>query len=409
MNSVSPRSNPYKIISDFWGESLSSDLLQRIEDAPPEHVEEFESRIYDYGSDMAHMPDLPKGHLRPVLTFSTADVLQGRQKEALDGLALVLLLYAHEIVMDDVTWFLSDPDPKVRHRVGEWLLKTQPLYEQGIIHFRPVTSAKRHPSRFESIPKESVTDVRQAVLDNLHTASPIDAELLDLLADAFLQDVTAYFSFVQVWPGNVNQLLRTEAEYAILQALLNRSVPRLDLREVALRRLTQLTVPEFRVDIDSLVAIRRNDDLFGDWREGLAQSLSNVGPIEPGDDEAAITASSVIFSEMQDYNRRIKDQVEQSPALRSIKKGTAKFGVATLAAGAGFLAGGNITTALASAGASQVMDSAMRYLAMRKDRAQGRAVEDLVMSFGQNMIVTPRTTDVARISQMTLKGRLSDG
>ena len=390
--------DPYSAISDFWGESLSLDLIQRIGAAPSEHLDAFRSHLIIYRRGMSKLPNLPRGHLRPVLTFSTADVLQGRREEDLGGLALVILLYAHEIVMQDVTGLLCSLDPVLRRRVGKWLLKIHPLYEQGVIHFRPVTSAKRHPSSGRGMPESQLPDMRQVVQDNLGFSDTIDPDLRDALAYSFFKDVTVFFRFNQSWPEKVNQLLRTEVEYAMLQILLNRTFPNIDLREVALRRLTQMAVPGFSVDIDSLIAVRRSERLFADWRDGLAESLSRIGPVEPGDDESARAASAIVYGEMEAFNDRLQVQVQKSPALRALKSGTARFGVAALAAGAGFLAGGSVPSALAAAAASHGIDSAVRYLAIRKEQVQGRAINDLVMSFSGDVVHSQRDIDIDKLT-----------
>jgi len=139
--------DPYSLITKYWGEPLDEALADRIVAAPEAHLDAFKLFLYEHQGGMAAPPALAPGHLRPVLTPSLPDLIRGRTS-ALDvaPLATVILLYAHEVILEDPSLFLVSDNAAERRRAAHILLQLAPLSCDGAVHFRPVASSKRHPS-----------------------------------------------------------------------------------------------------------------------------------------------------------------------------------------------------------------------------------------------------------------------
>src|SRR4051794_8265651 len=74
MPSDAERTNPYEIVSEFWGDQLDQELLRRIVNAPQSHLDEFRDYYYQ-GSDLSRLPALSLGSLRPIIRSNPIDVV----------------------------------------------------------------------------------------------------------------------------------------------------------------------------------------------------------------------------------------------------------------------------------------------------------------------------------------------
>ena len=99
-------SNPFGSIQEYWGEELSLELAERIINAPMSHLDHFHSFLSDRTFKLERsLPALSPGELRPIIsagavenayTTSHFDFTAAR-------FAAPLLLYAHEVVLSDVS------------------------------------------------------------------------------------------------------------------------------------------------------------------------------------------------------------------------------------------------------------------------------------------------------------------
>ncbi|SNY70310.1 hypothetical protein [Paractinoplanes atraurantiacus] len=145
------RWNPYAVIKSYWGEDLTPELAERIAEAPSEHLIDFSKFCASEAElpGIGFVPELPVGHIRPVVSGRSARISQSAKSvashETLIRTALTVLLYAHEIVVDDPLAALTHAESSVRRTVVAYLLGIKSLFNEGAVHFAPTTSLKLHP------------------------------------------------------------------------------------------------------------------------------------------------------------------------------------------------------------------------------------------------------------------------
>jgi len=140
MNQPEPRrpSDPYQSIESYWGEPLSGELVQRITTAPRGHL--VDCRRYKFENERAAgvvaLPELPPGHLRPIVSVHAIDgamivnhVDLSMRALVAANTAITALLYAHQVVVDDVSWLLIEDDPQTQASAGQWLMQVKPLFD----------------------------------------------------------------------------------------------------------------------------------------------------------------------------------------------------------------------------------------------------------------------------------------
>src|SRR5260370_42501878 len=94
-------SYPYSFIEEWWGESLSPELQQRIETAPRKQLDIFKRDLYNVSDRILSIPPKADGILRPAFISLRGPDLRTAMKSSLSS-ALNVLLYAHEIVIDSM-------------------------------------------------------------------------------------------------------------------------------------------------------------------------------------------------------------------------------------------------------------------------------------------------------------------
>jgi hypothetical protein len=262
----------------------------------------------------------------------------------------------------------------------------------GALHFKPVSSAGRHPATqtvrdFSSIVERITTARDSDYLQQLRKWPQIkelpkaeQGNALRAITGEFLRDIHSFSFFARIWQNQVNRLLRSEAERLLLEQILEGINPRVDQREDVLFQLAKLSVPSFSPDISALVAIRRQDGIFGEFRHDLAEALQRITISETSDPSEMAAARAVLTAELAPNMERLQKVADRSPALASLKTGVTGFGISAISAGVGYLAGGSLVTALASAGATKAIDAAMKYKESLQQRRRDRAVRDLVVS-----------------------------
>ena len=335
--------NPYHQISEFWGEELSSELVERIADAPRRHIDRFRDSRPSAG--MSQLPPLPRGHLRPIVVPSVPDSRRGywAHKE-MANLAAGLLLYAHEIVVPTIHDLVYSEDSVDRRFGASWLMGMKPLHEAGLLHFRAVASAKIHPSRrsvaselAESLSRESIPEVEQLALSLWRMAAEDDEfssdydsfrfHVLDELAsDALFFESTS-------WTQRAHRLFRTKAERALSAALTNHtSGCSPDKRLTTLKQLTELLVPSPAADVRSLVQLRQHDEIFADWRHALASALGQVEEIDLADRDRIEAARSVLIGELEEPVSRLNAKTRKSSVRGALFSGMREFAITSASA-----------------------------------------------------------------------------
>lgn len=117
------------------------------------------------------------------------------------------------------------------------------------------------------------------------------------------------------------------------------------------------------------------------WRAALSHALAKVEQIDNSVEQWGHEARGIVHAELEPLRGRLEAAVNKSPALEAVKFGSTGITVSGIGALFGFVAGGSLTSAIASAGASKLTESALKYIENLRARRAGRAVLDLALSF----------------------------
>ena len=390
--------DPYRAIRNFWGENLHDALIDRIDTAPVDHLDEFFIGYPDSG--MSDLPVLAAGHIRPLVSAATQDRIEHRAP--FQSVVPTLLLYAHELVIDDPLpeTLLSrmDAGGGIERLSGalRFLLDVQPLFDQGLIHFRPVSSAKRHPSAelftrdgcktLRVLLDDPDSQIRASTVDLAHeftdSLSILGAELtgVDAVLRMVAEDVGMHVANERRFggQGRVNPLFRSRIEMTAYEAMGGHFGP----RDRRLASLASLAVPDFGDATKELVRVREDSDSFADWRQALANGLDQChGGMLSEDSSVRLKTRSDFVDELAPYRDRLQAEVERSSYLRSIRVGAKQFGVGAVTGAAGFAAGGSIASALASGAAGATITTLKDHLATRSTARKNTRVATLAMAF----------------------------
>jgi hypothetical protein len=149
---------PYSFIEDWWGESLSPELQQRIKAAPKKQLAMFRDDLHGSSDGITKIPPRPDGILRPALISPLGPDWRPVAEWSLST-ALNILLYAHEIVID--TPLGSDEVADIPLETG-WLLAVKPLADAGIMRLGHIKSLSAHPSRLQPSIERIEAVIRQS-------------------------------------------------------------------------------------------------------------------------------------------------------------------------------------------------------------------------------------------------------
>ncbi|WP_328375714.1 hypothetical protein [Micromonospora zamorensis] len=391
------RINPYHSVRSFWGEELSTTLVNRIAGAPQTHIDRFAKNEKQGGVGL--LPELPTGHLRPVFSVNESDRARVPMNADPDGAflfaaqaSLVVLLYAHQVVVDNPFNLLVSNDPEVRRAAGKWLLDVQPLFDSELVHFAPITSVKIHPSSYSTQHLElgeliwntrdqSIESWIRSQLGPAYAANEDEytQERYDQIASLVL-DVLSHGRYLRSWPGKIHRLLRSQAEQSVLRIAMKDSAL-VDQRALQLRKLLELGLPDFAPDAKTLVSMRQDEEVFADWRHHLSRALDAVDILNPQSEDEMTVARSSVQGEMDLLRRRVESAATKSPAIQSLRAGSTSFGISAVAAGAAFAVGGSLPTALASAIVTKGLEGVMSYAKAKREQPTNRAILDLTLLF----------------------------
>ncbi len=396
--------SPYHAIWQFWGEQLSEDLVERIRGAPPEHRHAFWDFLKEeYGGEQM-LPELPLGELRPAIIPGPVDESAFFRYHRTTDIALEaarrglnVLLYAHQIVLSDqITGLVSDRGSEG----ARWLLKLKPLADAGIVHFTPPPYVyfRQHTDdvkpddadleEFLAHRRDELSShlrgaggAQVAFYEDLNRYDPRpNAAIHQMLRMAF-QDMANFDRLPLGDTSHAHRLFSNAFEEALFDHAIGRAHVSVDGRQAHLRKLLNIVVPEFDLDVKTLAAVHGNEPVFAEWRHLLASSLEKVSIHEASDGDDLAAARAIVATELEPVTKEMEAMTKKSPALRSLQTGTRGFAVSALAASAAVAAGGTLASALTSAGVTKLLESVFTYLQERRNAAAGRAVLDLALTF----------------------------
>lgn len=182
--------------------------------------------------------------------------------------------------------------------------------------------------------------------------------------------------------GRCHFLARSDVEDAIHRVAIDRGGSKLiDGRRSEMRKLLTLELSDLHPRLSDLLALRKSSDEFHAWRAALSNALAKVEQIDDSVEQRGREARGIVHAELEPLRGRLEAAVNKSPALEAVKFGSTGITVSGIGALFGFIAGGSLTSAIASVGASKLTESALKYVENLRARRAGRAVLDLALSF----------------------------
>ena len=440
--------NPYTLIADFWGEDLTAELATRILDAPSDHLETFTEFWQERTRlETTEFPELSPGHLRPVLRPTLDDsTLIGRDPLGdsfrANQLAPSILLYAHEIVLQDVSPLLISPDPADRENVIRWLLTVYPLHRQGCLIFRSLADQRLwgHPLAMPDYQISKAAENLDFGLSEEDKVDPPESERAgfemwrkkiyprlfptrsareyvehwtqlqtplivsewedyrwntkddgsrvetDLTPEdvAFLQVAYTVLldatEFVEEpgWGDRSHHLFRNRAQAEVFETIIDK-IALLDHRDIALTTLAILAVPSFLTHVGTLTSVRTQSDAFAEWRGELATALGRLTLVEAHDPSSVQQTRNRLREELLPLTEGLAKETRKSAALSAIADGTKNFGVALVSGLAGYAVGESIKTAATTAAAGEVAETIRSYKTERKRQKRRAEIAELVL------------------------------
>jgi len=364
-------------IEEWWGEQLSSSLIDRIAAAPFEHLEEFHDReveiqgLYQPG----HLPPLSPGDLRPV--WGEALEPAGINYRT----AAKMLLYVDSVVEDShrlepfnvvgMEDARSDHEYVRQHirRDLEWLLGNKPLIEDGSILFTAKYRGVSHFGMWESI--------AGARPQRSSEAWQMSGNVLAAME------------------GTATPIAQSRGHEAGYRELLGGHAIG-DGRLSELTTLARLPLPSFGdATLKSIVTLRASADEFAEWRQHLRAALGAVAEL-PESDSAATAAAAIVRDELSHSTHALTRAVKKSPALSAMRSAGSGLGITALGA-AGSMGAASLLDpsdpnlmvgALVGAvpGAAETIRSAGRaYVEASHARQTGKAVWSILGSFERDI------------------------
>ncbi len=380
------RSDPLQLIEQWWGEALTASLANRILSAPLNHLTAFAEFLHEQVVGPP-LPELAPGRIRPILKYNPADAQRGRAALHYLRVAPPMLLYTHEIAIEDPLPFLLLENRSVATEAMEHLLALQPLARSGAVVFFKYPDRFRHPvwtHRFVSSPDEELMrelpnyDEWLAERRRL-SAIPRDYNFGQLIFHS-QSAIGLSVLLAQEAPGRLN-VVATSAEEAVLLPIGMRkaALAAPETRNLHLAKLSAMQLPSLRGD--AVLAVRQSAEEFAEWRRALGSALQQVKGISSDDVSWQRDARSIMQNELEPIRNRLERAVGQSPALTVAKSGALTLGYSALGALAGAAGGGNVAAGLIGAAAGRGAEVGVNYLRALREQRRNRAVLDLALTY----------------------------
>ena len=377
----------YRHVESWWGEPFDDKLAERMVAAPKEHQFAFSASLDDLKSGFVEsLPEIPSGVLRPAVAPYSWPFYQSRIEES-----LALLLYAHEIVLDKDFLFESvDParvgsiydEPKEQLFALEQASRIRPLVEDESIRFASILV--RALDAREATTDEALVDYLMRVPEAVEYLRwlPFPSGL-DTRIRAFID--ISYFGVIAASNLAASQrahmLARDRLEQFVVRSLFQGPV--IDNRQLGLQKLASLKVPDLRGNISTLVALRRSDADFAEWRTRLGEALTYVG--ELGDGGSLDEAAEVVYAQLSDGLGQVNRAVKRSPALQAAKGGLTALAIGGITGTTAEVVTNDPLVALSVGAAGgttgMFLEAGRSYINALQERRKGRLILDVSMLF----------------------------
>lgn len=259
-------------------------------------------------------PPLPAGALRPAVAneWDTFGRLLPR--------ATRLLTYAPEVVMEPPSPGLQPTAERVV-RVAHELESVRGLVEVGALRFGSwaATNAGRSPGA-------------EKLLRSEH--KHFNPQFSRVPGGSEFEHVYLQTEFYRVWRDRFTPYFQDDQQRGLFERYFGEAAVGVDRRVTQLSKLAQLDLPALNLPISTLVAVRRDDGVFAEWRKQLGDALAEV-ELLPASDVWQRDAKAIIADELAPYTDRLTREVKRSSALSAVATGTRTFAVAGIGSAVG--------------------------------------------------------------------------
>jgi hypothetical protein len=266
------------------------------------------------------------------------------------------------------------------------LIKMRPLVEDGSIRF--ALMSRGYTSTLDDLQKLLASPDIALYLDRYWTEvtrgvdTPID--FLDPNISPHAIRMTAYVAFAamngacQLAAAQKAHLLALKKnDQDVLRILLEQPV--VDNSHVLLHKLAALKVPNMTGDIDSLVALRKSEGAFAQWRTHLGNALTYVGDLT--DEQSVDEAADVVYAHLLDGLSQIQKAFKKSPALQALKGGAQGMFLTGISTAATAMTSGDPVKSFIVGSATKAGDVGYQYVKALVARRKDRLIPDVMMLF----------------------------
>lgn len=300
-------------------------------------------------------PTLRPGTLRPYVDMAGAV----EYSDLLDR-AVKMLLYTPEVIVWGPEELLDAHGLEAALDVVPALVAVWDLVEDGSLIVREMGRPLGGPA---------------GRLDTPEVYEPLGFSASEL--DHWLDQATA----IEMWPGKITPWFLTERQRQVAADVIQQASVTADHRVLAVSKLAALELPALSMHASDLIAVRRNSDAFGEWRQQLQAALSQV-ELLPDNDQWQREARAIIADAMTVYTERVRAETARSTALSKAVIGMKQMALAGIGGAVGEVLGGSgALVGLGSAGATALVAGIAEWAKAQRDAAPQRAALGLSMIF----------------------------
>lgn len=308
-------------------------------------------------------PPLQRGTLRPYVAVGDAS----EYADVLDR-AVKMLLYTPEVIVWGPLETLDAGGLDEALSVVPALVRVWDLIADESLILRELDRPLGVPASFGN--------PSSLQLDTPETYEPLG--FTDRELNHWLDQITV----LELWPGSTTPWFLNERQSLIAADLMQRASFAADRRALQVPKLAALELPELKMHVDDVVAVRRNSDAFAEWRQQLGAALSQVELLPEGDGWQH-EARAIIEDELTPYTERVRAEAAKSTALSKSVVGMREIAIAGIGSAVGGVVG-DPTAAIAGlggAGLATLVAGMSEWVTARRDAGPKRAVLQLSMIF----------------------------
>lgn len=308
-------------------------------------------------------PPLKRGTLRPYVNLADG----GEYADVLDR-AVNLLLYAPEVIVWGPVELLEAGGLDEALNVIPALANAWDLIADGSLILREMGRPLGRPASFGNP-------------DSLRLDTPEIYEPLGF-TDRELNHWIDQVTVLEMWQGATTPWFLNERQSLVAVGLMQQASVAADRRALQVPKLAALELPDLKMHVHDVVAVRRSSDAFAEWRQRLGEALGQVELLPEGDGWQQ-EARAIIADELTPYTERVRAEASRSTALSKAVVGMKEMAITGIGGAVGGIADGpsGAIAGLGGAGLVALAAGMSDWVKARRDAVPKRAVLQLSMIF----------------------------